>query len=125
MFVEDVAHDAPSKIIERSSRGNFATAAEDEGSGEVTKWSAGEGASEGVEDDGCHGAGQPEPLKIGVDRSRREDALRADETPDDRSVEEDAAVRAIEFVGLVLGANICDSAAKSPFEDCDLDDASP
>lgn len=125
VFVEDVAHDAPSEVVERSSRWDLATTAKDEGSGEVAERSAGEGASEGVEEDWCQRAGHPEPLEIGVDRARREDALRADETPDDGSVEENAAVGAVELVGLMFGADIFDSAAKSPFEDCDLNDASP
>lgn len=106
VFVEDVADDTPSEVIERSSRWDTATAAEDEGGGEVAERSTGEGASEGVEEDGSQCAGHPEPLEIGVYRAGREDALRTNETPDDGSVEEDTTVGAIEFVDLVLGANI-------------------
>ena len=125
VFVEDVAHEAPSEIVERSSRRDVTAATEDEGSGEIAEIRAGKGASEEVEDDWCQCAGHPEPLEVGVDGARGEDALRTDETPDDGSVEEDATVGAIELVDLVLSANIRDGAAKGPFEDCNLDDASP
>lgn len=64
-------------------------------------------------------------MEVGVDTAGGENALRSDETPDDGSVEEDAAIGAVELVDLVLGADVRDGAAKSPFEDCDLDDASP
>ena len=106
MFVEDVADNAPGKVIERGSGWELATAAEDERSGEVAEGSSGEGASEGIEEDRCQRAGHPEPLEIGVDAARGEDSLRADKTPDDGSVEEDAAVRAVEFVDLVFRADI-------------------
>lgn len=125
VFIEDEADDAPREVIERRSRWNFAAAAEDEGSGEVAERSSGESASEGVEEDGCQGTGHPEPLEVGVDGAGGEDALRADETPDDGSVEEDSTVGAVELVDLVLGADVRDGAAKCPFEDCDLDDTSP
>ena len=64
-------------------------------------------------------------MEVHVDGAGRKDALRADETPDDGSVEEDAAVRAVELVDLVLGADVHDGAAKSPLQNCDLDDTSP
>ena len=125
MFVEDVTHDPPGEVIKRGRRRDLAAAAEDEGSGEVAEWSTREGASEDVKENGSQCAGQPEVLEVDVDRSRRKDALRTDETPDDGGVEKDSTVGAVELVGLVLGANICNGAAKSPLEDCDLDDASP
>lgn len=53
VFIEDVADDAPGEVIERGSRWDFATAAEDEGSGEVAEGAAGESASEAVEEDRC------------------------------------------------------------------------
>ncbi len=125
MLVKHIPHDPPRKVIERSSRRNLAAAAENKRGRKVAKVGAGERAREGVEEDGSERAGQPEVLEIGVDGARGEDALGADETPDDGGVEEDATVGAVELVGLVLGANVCDGTAKRPFEDGDLDDAGP
>ena len=82
-------------------------------------------ASEGIKDDRSGGASEPEILEVGVDGSRREDALRTDKTPDNGSVKKDTAVGAIELVGLVFGADVGNSSAESPFEDGDLDDAGP
>ena len=125
MLVEHISHDPPSEIIERSRRWDLAAAAENKRRGQVSEIGAGESAREGVEEDGGERAGQPEVLEVSVDGSRGEDALGADETPDDGGVEEDAAVGAVELVGLVLGANVRDGAAERPFEDGDLDDAGP
>ena len=117
VLVENVPHNAPREVVERRSGWDLATAAEDEGSGEIAERSAGEGASEGVEEDGGQCAGKPEVLEVGVDGSGGEDALWTDETPDDGSVEKDAAVGTVELVGLVLGTNICYGSTKSPLED--------
>lgn len=106
VFVEDIADDAPSEVVERSSRWDVSTAAEDKRSGEVAKGGAGEGASEGVEDYRCQNTSQPEVLEVGVDGARGEDALGTDETPDNGSVEKDATIGAVEFIDLVLGAHI-------------------
>ncbi len=125
MLIEHIPHDPPRKVVERGRRRDVAAAAKDQRRGQVSEVGAGEGASEGVEDDGSEGAGQPEVLEVGVDGARGEDALRSDETPDDGCVEKDAAVGAVELVGLVLGANVRDGAAERPFEDGDLDDTSP
>lgn len=64
-------------------------------------------------------------MEVHVDATWGEDALRPDETPDDGSVEEDAAVGAVELVGLVLGADILDGAAKGPLQDRHFHDAGP
>jgi len=64
-------------------------------------------------------------LEVGVQASCRENTLRADHTPYNGGVEEHTTIGTIEFVGLVLGANICDSAAESPFKHCNLYDAGP
>ena len=103
----------------------MAAAAEDEGGGEVSERHFGEHAREEVDYDGGEDAGEPEPLQVGVDASGGEDALGTDQAPDDGGVEEDTAVGTVEFVGLVFGADVCDCAAKCPFEDADLDDAGP
>lgn len=125
MLVEDVADDAPGEVVERGGGGDGVAAAEDEGGGEVAEGGAGEGAGEGVEEDRGEGAGEPEVLEVGVEGARGEDALGADEAPDDGGVEEDAAVGAVELAALVLGADVCDGAAEGPFEDADLDDGGP
>lgn len=106
MLVEDVADDAPGEVVERGGGGDPAAAAEDEGRGEVAERGAGEGAGEGVEEDRGEGAGEPEVLEVGVEGARGEDALGADEAPDDGGVEEDAAVGAVEFARLVFGADV-------------------
>ena len=125
MLVEDVADDAPGEVVERGGGGDLTAAAEDEGGGEVAEGEAGESAGEGVEDDGGERAGEPKVLQVRVDGAGGEDALGADETPDDGGVEEDAAVGAVELVGLVLGADVGDGATEGPFEDGDLHDAGP
>lgn len=125
VLVEHVAHDPPREVVERGRRRDLAAAAEDEGRGQVAEVGLGEGAREAVEEDGRQGAREPEPLEVGVDGARGEDALGPDEPPDDGGVEEDAAVGAVEFVGLVLGADVGDGAAEGPFQDGDLHDAGP
>lgn len=106
VLIEDETHDAPREVIERGRRRDIARAAEDEGSREVSERCAGERTSEGVKEDRSRCACEPEILEVGVDGTGREDALGADETPDDGGVEEDAAVGAVEFVYLVLGADV-------------------
>lgn len=125
VLVEDEADDAPGEVVERGGGGDAVAAAEDERGGEVAEGRAGEGAGEGVEEDGGQGAGQPEVLQVGVQGARGEDALRADEAPDDRGVEEDAPVGAVELAALVFGADVRDRAAEGPFEHPDLHDAGP
>ena len=125
VLVEDVAHDPPREVVERCSRRDLSTAAEDERSGEIAPRAAGKCTRERVKEDRSGHTGEPEILEVGVDGSGGEDALRTDETPDDGGVEKDPAVRAIELVGLVFGADVGNGAAESPLEDGDLDDAGP
>ena len=125
VLVENEPHDPPREVIDRCSRRDLSTAAEDERSGQIAPRAAGKRASERVKEDRSRRAGEPEILEVGVDGSGGEDALRADETPDDGSVEKDTAVGAIELVGLVFGADVGNGAAESPFEHGDLDDAGP
>ena len=125
VLVEDEADDAPCEVVERCSGRDLAGPTEDERRVEVAEVHLGEHAGETVEYDRCGGADEPEPLEVCVDGARAEDPLWAYQAPYDGSVEEDTAVGAIEFVGLVLGADVRDGAAEGPAEDGDLHDGGP
>ena len=64
-------------------------------------------------------------MEVCIEGARAEDSLRADQPPDDGSIEEDPTVGAVEFVGLVFGTDVGNSAAESPAEDGDLHDGGP
>ena len=99
-------------------------AAEDEGKGDIFDRGTGEHASEDVYGHGGKDTREPEPLEVLIEAADGEDALGADQAPDDGGVEEDAAVGAVELVGLVFRADVGDG-AEGPFEDADLDDGGP
>ena len=106
MALEHPADDTPSEIVQRSGWGDLSCAAEKERGVDEFDGGFGEHARPVIDEDGGDEAGEPEPVEIRVEGTRREDALGPDEAPDDGGVEENTAVGAGEAVGLVLGANV-------------------
>ena len=106
VLVEDIAHNAPGEIIERSGRWDVTTAAEDERCREVSEREFGKHAGKDVDQYRGKDTSEPEPLQIGVYASWREDALGTDQAPDDGGVEKDTPAGTIEFVGLVFRTNV-------------------
>ena len=125
VFVEDVAHNAPGKVVEGCRGGKLAGATEDERHGDVFDGRFGEHARQYVDDDGGHDPCEPKPLEVLIETADGENALGADEPPDDGGVEEDAAIGTVELVGLVFGADVGDGAAESPFQNADLHNTGP
>ena len=119
-LVEDKADDAPSDVVERSSRGDETGSAKDDRRGEIADGRFGEHAGADVDQDGEGGTDEPEPHERGVHLADGEDASRADDAPDDGGVEEDAPVGTVEVVFLVQVADVLDC-AESPVHDGDLD----
>ena len=119
--IEKPTNDAPGEVIERCGRGDVSCASEYQRCREIFDVRSREHACAKVDKDGEEDACEPEPLKVDVDATGRENALRANETPDDGGVEEDSSVRAGEAVLLVLGADAFDRSSEAPFKDSDLD----
>ena len=106
ILVEGKAHDAPGEIVERSSRWNLTTTAENERCREVSEWYFGEHAGKDVDQYRGKDTSEPEPLQVGVYTSWGKDALGTDQAPDDGGVEKDTPVGTIELVGLVFRTDI-------------------
>ena len=123
-LVEDETDDAPGRVVERGGGRDLAGAAEDEGHVDVAEGGAGEHAREHVEDGWGDGADEEEVQQVVVHLASGEDALRTDQTPNDGSVEEHAAVGAGEVRGVMLIAQVADG-TKGPVEHGDLDNAGP
>ena len=70
VLVEGVTHYAPREIVERSSRWNLTTAAEDERCREISERHFGEHAGQDVDQYGGKDTSEPEPLQVGVYASR-------------------------------------------------------
>ena len=88
-LVEDETDDAPGRVVDGRCRGNHTGTAEDEGNIDVTEVGLWEHAGKYVEHGRGEGAGDEEVHESIVDLASTEDALRTNQTPNDRSVEED------------------------------------
>ena len=110
VLVEHESDDTPREIVERSGRRQVSGSAENDGCGKVADVSLWEHAGADIDDDGEEGAHEPEIEETAVEVSGGEDALWADETPDDGGVEEDSAVGACVMVLLVFCADVLDGA---------------
>ena len=106
VLVKGESHDAPGEIVERGSRWNLTTAAEDERCREVLEWEFRKHAGKDVDQYRGKDTREPEPLQVGVYASWREDALGTDQAPDDGGVEKDTPVGAVELVGLVFRTDV-------------------
>jgi len=113
--IEHIPDDAPCEVVERCGGRYLVRPAEDERKGDVFDRCAREHAREYVDEYWSEDAGEPEPLQVCVETSDGEDALRANQSPDYGCVEKDAAIGAVELVGLVFGADVLDGATESPF----------
>lgn len=107
-FLENESYDAPTQIIEWSSRRNTCCTSEDEGSHEIFDGTIWPFACGEVEDDRNYCAEAEEPEEGGVDLARGENALGSNETPDDGCGEEDTSAGTREVIFLVGGADVFD-----------------
>lgn len=123
-LVEHESDDAPGRVVDGGRRRDHAGPAEDERHVDVAELALGEHAGQQVEDGRAQGAGDEKVHEPVVDLAGAEDALRADQTPDDGSVEEDATAGAGVVVDLLRVADVGDG-AKGPVQHGDLHDAGP
>ena len=80
--------------------------------------------SESVEEDEGQGVSQLEVLKVLVDRVGGEDTLRADKILDNKSVKEDAIIKIVKLINLILYIDVRDNVAESSLQNYDLNDIS-
>lgn len=126
MFLKHPPDHPPRQIIQRRRGRDLPGSSEEKRRVQEPERGFGEHTREEVDQNWGGEADEPEPVEVCVEGAWGEDALGADEAPDDGGVEEDAAVGAGEAVGLVLGADVFDGVGEEgPAEDGDLDEAGP
>lgn len=122
--VEDKTCDTPGEVVQRRRGGNQSRTAEDDGRLEVPDDTLRPVASTEVDCNGQNGAREEEPHETGIYLTGRKHPGGADDTPNDGSVEEYAAVGAGVVVGLMWVADALDC-SKCPVHRAYLDDRGP